>query len=130
MIRRAIPASLVALLAAVGTAAACSDGAGKSAHAAQSGSCVPKGSTERGKFVTQARASRVVHRYARDTMSGCAGVEGMGVGARDGESQPDPKDKVHRIVVYLRDPASKPADTRSIAGVRIKYQVTGPIQAQ
>ena len=94
--------------------------------AATGDSCVPKAGADKGKRVTQKRASKVVNRYARETLRDCDGVEGMGVGAPGTTSPPDPKDKVFLVVVYLRDKASKPAETRSIAGVRIKYYVTGP----
>lgn len=99
--------------------------------AAQSESCVPRGSDGKGHRTTHKAAKRTVKRYASATMQRCDGVEGMGVGAKtQGDRPPDPGEKVHHIAIYLRDAESRPANTRSIAGVRIVWVVTGTIEAQ
>lgn len=101
------------------------------ATGAAAGSCVPRSSKGKGHRTVYSRARRVVKRYARETMDQCSGVEGMGVGAlTEGDRPPDEGEKVHHIVIYLRDRASRPPRTRSIAGVTIVYVITGPIVAQ
>jgi hypothetical protein len=97
---------------------------------AQSDSCVPRASKDRGDAATLKRAQKVVKRYASATMQQCGGVEGMGVGAADGVTTPHPKAREHVIVIYLRDKASRPKRAKSIAGVTIRYVVTGPITPQ
>jgi hypothetical protein len=94
---------------------------------AQSDSCVPRASKTRGEPATHARAKRVIDRYAFATINSCDGVEGMGVGAADGIAKPDPAKRQHVIVIYLRDKASRPKRAKSIAGVTIRYVVTGKI---
>ena len=99
--------------------------------AAQSESCVPRGSDSKGHRTTHKAAKRTVKRYVSRTMERCPGVEGMGVGAKTaGDRPPDPEEKVHHIAIYLRDAESKPANTRSIAGVRIVWVVTGQFEPQ
>jgi hypothetical protein len=99
--------------------------AGAGPRAAQS-SCVPRASADRGEAATLKRARKIVNRYASETLANCNGVEGMGVGAADGVDRPDADRREHVIVIYLRDRASKPKRARSIAGVTIRYVVTGP----
>jgi hypothetical protein len=96
---------------------------------AQSESCVPRASKSRAQPATYARAKLVVDRYAATTMRDCDGVVGMGIGAAAGVERPDPKRREHVIVIYLRDSASKPKRAKSIAGVTIRYVVTGEFQA-
>jgi hypothetical protein len=99
---------------------------GSGLSAAQSESCVPRGSDGKGHRTTRPRAREVVERYARRTMDRCDGVVGMGVGAKtEGNRPAASSEKVHHIAIYLRDPGSKPPNTRSIAGVRIVWVVTG-----
>jgi hypothetical protein len=96
---------------------------------AQSDSCVPRASKSRGDAATLKRAQKIVKRHASETMR-CNGVQGMGVGAADGVTTPDPATREHVIVIYLRDKASRPKRAKSIAGVTIRYVVTGPITPQ
>ena len=117
----AIVACAVALSAVVSAGA----GAGGGAEA----SCMPRASKQRGEAATHARARKVVNRYALDAMRSCDGVEGMGVGAADGITRPDADRREHVIVVHLRDSASRPKRAKSIAGVTIRYVVTGEFRA-
>ena len=112
--RRALPVALLALALAAPS------------EAAAKKSCVPKASKDRGAAVTRARAAAVVDKYAFKTIDRCNGVVGMGVGAAAGVQQPDPDAAQHVIVIYLRDKASRPQRAKSIAGVTIRYAVTGP----
>jgi hypothetical protein len=95
----------------------------------QGGSCVPRASKDRGDAATLKRAQKIVKKYAFETIDSCNGVEGMGVGAADGVTTPDPKAREHVVVIYLRDRASRPKRAKSIAGVTIRYVVTGEFQA-
>jgi hypothetical protein len=97
--------------------------------AADSKSCVPRGSNGKGHYTRHPAAKRTVERYATRTLERCDGVEGMGVGAL-GDRPPKDSNKVWFIEFYLRDSDSMPPNTRSIAGVRIIYVITGPIEAQ
>lgn len=118
-----------ALVAVASTSGA--SGGGQDTAAAQSESCVPRASNSKGHRTTHPAARRVVERYARRTLERCDGVEGMGVGAQTPDDRPPRSDeKVHHITIYLRDRASRPPRTRSIAGVRIVYSITGPITPQ
>ena len=104
---------------------------GDGVTAAQSESCVPRGSDSRGHRTTYKAARRTVKRYASRTIDRCEGVEGMGVGAETPNDRPPrSEEKVHHIAIYLRDADSKPPNTRSIAGVRIIYVITGEFEAQ
>jgi hypothetical protein len=97
--------------------------------AAQDGSCMPRASKQRGEAATLARAKKIVNRYAAETMRACDGVVGMGVGAKDGVERPDADRREHVIVVYLRDAESRPRRAKSVAGVTIRYVVTGEFRA-
>ena len=104
--------------------AACSTGA------AGSDACVPRGSDSKGHRTTHKAAKRVVERYSLETMKRCDGVVGMGVGAKtEGNRPPAADEKVHHITILLRDAESRPPNTRSIAGVRIVWRVTGEFTA-
>jgi hypothetical protein len=104
--------------------------AATSTGAAQSESCVPRGSDSKGHRTTHKAAKRVVDRYSLETMKRCDGVVGMGVGAKtEGNRPPAADEKVHHITIFLRDAESKPPNTRSIAGVRIVWRVTGEFTA-
>jgi hypothetical protein len=96
---------------------------------AQADSCVPRASKSRGAPATYARAKKVVDRYGSKTIRECPGVVGMGIGAAAGVERPDPAKREHVIVIYLRDRSSKPKRARSIAGVTIRYVVTGEFRA-
>jgi hypothetical protein len=59
-----------------------------------------------------------------------SGVVGFGIGAKDGVRAPvRPSDPVHLIVVYLRSRRDRPDGARSLEGVPIRFEVTGPIRA-
>ena len=124
-------AVMVGAVVAVATTGGASDGGAGVSPAQTSESCVPRASNSRGHRTTRPAAKRVVERYAGRTLDRCEGVEGMGVGAKTpGDRPPRSGEKVHHIAIYLRDEDSRPPSTRSIAGVRIVYSVTGPFEPQ
>jgi hypothetical protein len=94
------------------------------------------GSSDRGgERPSQGRSLAVVRTALRSHRSELArryrGYLGSGIGAAHPSSAPPtPADRVYVIEVYLRSGRDRPRGPQSLAGVPIRFVVTGVIRAQ